>query len=74
MDGRIDRQTTCQYKQGNREMNIQVDIENREDNLFTNFGSTINIVNRKHYPQSVQQDFSQGRYELGGGHQDIHTV
>ncbi len=50
--------------------------ETQEDSnhTFTYFGCTINILNRKDYSQAVEQDLSQGRDELRGGHQDIHTV
>jgi len=41
---------------------------------LTYFGCTINILDRKDYPQAVEQDLSQGRDELRGGHQDIDTV
>lgn len=42
--------------------------------VFTYFGCTINILDRKDYAQAIEQDLSQGRDELRGGHQDIHTV
>lgn len=54
-------------------------IKNKTNKLFQNavftyFGCTINILDRKDNSQSVEQDLSQGRDELRGGHQDIHTV
>lgn len=42
--------------------------------IFTYFGCAINILDRKDYSQAIEQDLSQGRDELCGGHQDIHTV
>lgn len=42
--------------------------------IFTYFGCTINILDRKDYAQAIEQHLGQGRDELCGGHQDIHTV
>lgn len=40
----------------------------------TYFGCTVNVLDGEGGSQTVQQNFSQRRYELRRGHQHIHTV
>lgn len=42
--------------------------------LLTCLGCTVDVLNRKHGAQSIQQDFGQGRDQLSGSNQHVDTV